>query len=174
MAEQPRDRILMERDPENRDQVMEMMNQILKENETLGIAPNDGSGDFTGSVNKMEGNPYDVPLEVLQSESDAALMANYIKMQGSVSQDLGQLFERVRAGGVLSAMEREAFTEILKNVDPSSTVREGEYQFPDQNQVGSPRGDYEMNEDMKRKDPSSTVRQGEMLGFLDEVIREGE
>ena len=153
MAEQPRDRLLMERDPENRDQVMEMMDQILKENETLGIAPNDGSGDFTGSVNKMEGNPNDVPLEVLQSESDAALMANYIKMQGSVSQDLGQLFERVRAGGVLSAMEREAFTEILKNIDPGSAVREGEYavregeyQFPDQSQVDSPRGDYEMNE----------------------------
>ena len=150
MAEQPRDRILMERDPENRDQVMEMMNQILKENETLGIAPNDGSGDFDAFRKKMEmsgsgsGSAVrqgEVPsLEVLQSESDAALMANYIKMQGSVSQDLGQLFERVRAGGVLSAMEREAFTEILKNVDPSSTVREGEYQFPDQNQVGSPRG----------------------------------
>jgi len=158
---------------------------------------------LTGSVNKMEGNPNDVPLEVLQSESDAALMANYIKMQGSVSQDLGQLFERVRAGGVLSAMEREAFTEILKNIDPSSTVREGEYQFPDQNQVGSPRGDYEMNEDeliglknnynkalsdgdvnliselfqrYKRENPNSTVREGEFMTSREprSVVREGE
>ena len=128
------------------DTVMDQINKLITENETPAISPNDGSGDFNAFVNTTEGNLKDVPLEVLQSESDAALMADYIKMQGSVSQDLGQLFERVRAGGVLSAMEREAFTEILKNVDPSSTVREGEYQFPDQNQVGSPRGDYEMNE----------------------------
>ena len=34
----------------------------------------------------------------------------------------------------------------MKKLDPSATVREGEYQFLDQSQVGSPRGDYEMNE----------------------------
>ena len=51
-------------------------------------------------------------------------------------------------------MEREAFSEMLKNIspeafealNPGSAIREGEYQFPQGSQVDSPRGDYEMNE----------------------------
>ena len=164
------------------DTVIDQMNKLLPVEEERAIAPNDGSGDFNTFVNTMEGNPNEIPLEIMQSDMDADLLSAYIKTQDAIPQDLGQLFESVRAGGVLSAMEREAFSEMLKNIspeafealNPGSAIREGEYQFPQGSQVDSPRGDYEMNEDMKRKDPSSTVRQGEMLGFSDEVIREGE
>lgn len=136
------------------DPVIDQINNLLAENEKKGIAPNDGTGDFTAFVNTMEGNPNEIPLEIMQSNTDADLLSAYIKTQDSIPQDLGQLFENVRAGGVLSAMEREAFSEMLKNIspeafealNPQSTVREGEYQFPEGSQVDSPRGDYEMNE----------------------------
>ena len=143
-----RDRILMEQDPKNNDQVLEMMDQILKENETPAISPNDGSGDFNAFVNTTEGNLKDVPLEFKQSASDAALLAAYIKTQGSVSQETGQLFERVRNGDTLSGPEREAFTEILRSINPEELelILQGGTGFPDQSQGDSPRGDYEMNE----------------------------
>jgi len=96
----------------------------------------------------MEGNPNEVPLEIQQSASDAALLAAYIKTQGSVSQETGQLFERVRNGDTLSGPEREAFTEILRSINPEELelILQGGTGFPDQSQVDSPRGDYEMNE----------------------------
>jgi len=171
------------------DTVMDQINKLITENETPAISPNDGSGDFNSFVNTMEGNLKDVPLEFKQSDFDSALLAAYIKTQGSIDQETGQLFERVRGGQPLSGPQREAFSSILaeidplsfmkmmdpsqtireseigssqmmlelmekarnkyesmKKLDPSATVREGEYQFPDQSQVGSPRGDYEMNE----------------------------
>ena len=130
------------------DTVMDQMNQLITENETPAIAPNDGSGDFNSFVNTMEGNPNDVPLEVKQSDFDSALLAAYIKTQGSIDQETGQLFERVRNGDTLSGPEREAFTEILRSINPEELklILQGGTGFPDQSQVGSPRGDYEMNE----------------------------
>ena len=130
------------------DTVMDQINQLITENETPAISPNDGSGDFNAFVNTTEGNLKDVPLEVQQSASDAALLAAYIKTQGSVSQETGQLFERVRNGDTLSGPEREAFTEILRSINPEelNLILQGGTGFPDQSQVGSPRGDYEMNE----------------------------
>ena len=130
------------------DTVMDQINKLITENETPAIAPNDGSGDFNSFVNTMEGNPNDVPLEVQQSASDAALLAAYIKTQGSIDQETGQLFERVRNGDTLSGPEREAFTEILRSINPEELklILQGGTGFPDQSQVGSPRGDYEMNE----------------------------
>jgi len=130
------------------DTVMDQINKLITENETPAIAPNDGSGDFNAFVNTMETNPNEVPLEIQQSASDAALLAAYIKTQGSVSQETGQLFERVRNGDTLSGPEREAFTEILRSINPEELelILQGGTGFPDQSQVDSPRGDYEMNE----------------------------
>jgi len=130
------------------DTVMDQINKLITENETPAISPNDGSGDFNAFVNTTEGNLKDVPLEVQQSASDAALLAAYIKTQGSVSQELGQRFELIRDGDTLSGPEREAFTEILRSINPEELklILQGGTGFPDQSQVGSPRGDYEMNE----------------------------
>ena len=130
------------------DTVMDQINKLITENETPAIAPNDGSGDFNAFVNTMETNPNEVPLEIQQSASDAALLAAYIKTQGSVSQELGQRFEQIRNGQKLSGPEREAFTEILRSINPEelNLILQGGTGFPDQSQVDSPRGDYEMNE----------------------------
>lgn len=127
---------------------MSDIERALAESTQKAISPNDGSGDFNAFVNKMEGNPNEVPLEVQQSASDAALLAAYIKTQGSVSQELGQRFELIRDGDTLSGPEREAFTEILRSINPEELelILQGGTGFPDQSQVGSPRGDYEMNE----------------------------
>ena len=157
------------------DTVMDQINKLITENETPAIAPNDGSGDFNAFVNTMEGNPNEVPLEIKQSDFDSALLAAYIKTQDSIPQDLGQLFENVRAGQPLSEPEREAFSSILaeidplsfmKMMDPSQTIRESE--------IGSSQMMLELMEkarnkyeSMKKLDPSATVREGEYQ-FLDQ------
>ena len=50
------------------DPVIDQINNLLAENEKKGIAPNDGTGDFTAFVNTMEGNPNEIPLEIMQSK----------------------------------------------------------------------------------------------------------
>ena len=46
-----------------------------------------------------------------------------VKTQGSIDQETGQLFERVRGGQPLSGPQREAFSSILAEIDPLSFMK---------------------------------------------------